>query len=65
MVDYANYEKEWWQLYWKNANVDDYKNETTKRQLFFLKQLGDAALQDDELKNVCNFYHFILNFQII
>lgn len=64
-MDYANYEKEWWQKYWKNANVDDYKNETIKRQLFFLKQLGDAVLQDDELRNVCNFYHFILNFQIV
>lgn len=64
-MDYANFEKEWWQKYWKNANVDDYKNEAIKRQLFFLKQLGDAVLQDDELKNVCKFYHFILNFQNI
>lgn len=48
-VETANFTKEWYDKYWQNANIEDYKNETIRRQLKLLKQLGDAALSSADL----------------
>lgn len=48
----AEFDKSFFEKYWKNANAGDYKNESTVRQLFFLKQLGIAALNKDSLDQV-------------
>lgn len=36
------------------ANIDDFKNGSIRRQLFFLKQLGNSVLEKDELANLTN-----------
>lgn len=48
----ANFTQEWYYKYWKNADIEDYKNETIRRQLKFLKQLGNAALSREDLAAV-------------
>lgn len=45
----AKFEKDWYDKYWKNVNLEDYKNEDTIRQLYFLKELGSAVLPTDRL----------------
>lgn len=37
---------------WRDAEISYYKNETIRRQLFFLKQLGISTLDPIELGNV-------------
>lgn len=51
-VEKANFTNEWYDKYWQNADIEDYKNETIRRQLKFLKQLDNAALSSSDLEAV-------------
>lgn len=51
-VETANFTKEWYNKYWQNADIEDYKNETIRRQLKFLKRLDVAALSSADLAAV-------------
>lgn len=54
IVANSKYKKEFWEKYQiKNIKLDEYKNETLKRQLKLLKKLGIAVLSVDDLKRVC------------
>lgn len=48
----AQYQKKWWQKYWKDLKVDDYKNEVLRRQLLSVKKLGDGVLSPERLEYV-------------
>ena len=52
VLENAEYQKEWWQKYWKDLNVDDYKSELLRRQLRSVKQLGDGVLKPERLEYV-------------
>lgn len=52
IVAYGEYEKRYWETYWKNAAISEYRNETLKRQLTLLKKLERAVLSSDDLKRV-------------
>lgn len=60
VVKYAEFEKKWWDEYWKDANTSNYKDDITSRQLFFVKQLGNAVLPSHRLEFV-RFYPFCFN----
>uniref|UniRef100_A0A7G3ADB7 Angiotensin-converting enzyme n=1 Tax=Lutzomyia longipalpis TaxID=7200 RepID=A0A7G3ADB7_LUTLO len=49
-LEYANFRKEHYDLYFKDAIIDDYTDEGVRRQLKFLKDLGSSAMSDDDLK---------------
>ncbi|KAK5650646.1 hypothetical protein RI129_001675 [Pyrocoelia pectoralis] len=46
----AQLKKVYWNTYFKNLKEDDYKDELIKKQVKSLKLLGNAALDDDDLK---------------
>lgn len=52
VLESAEFQKEWWTKHWNNVDLDDYKNESTKRQLTFLGKLGNAVLEKNELSLV-------------
>ncbi|XP_055323783.1 angiotensin-converting enzyme-like isoform X1 [Sitodiplosis mosellana] len=45
----AAFIKEWYEAQWKDANMSLYKDRYVKRQLYFLKQLGQAVLPPTKL----------------
>ncbi|XP_017782037.1 PREDICTED: angiotensin-converting enzyme-like [Nicrophorus vespilloides] len=45
----AKFEKDVFNEWFKDAKLDEFKNESVKRQLKFLKIVGDAALDETEL----------------
>lgn len=48
-IDYANYRKEQYDAYFRDASIESYQNEDVKRQLMLLKNIGTSALSDDDL----------------
>ncbi|GAB0092396.1 Angiotensin-converting enzyme [Sergentomyia squamirostris] len=48
-VEYATFRKEQYDLYFKDAIIEDYTDEGVQRQLKFLKDLGSSALSDQDL----------------
>lgn len=54
-TEYARYEKAQWDSTWRNALISNYTDESIRRQLFFLKQLGKSALNPTELSKVIMF----------
>lgn len=52
MIANSEYQKKYWEKYWKNATISEYQNETLKRQLTLLKKLERAVLSSDDLKRV-------------
>uniref|UniRef100_A0A1L8DQS2 Angiotensin-converting enzyme n=1 Tax=Nyssomyia neivai TaxID=330878 RepID=A0A1L8DQS2_9DIPT len=51
---YATFRKEHYDLYFKEAIIEDYTNEDVRRQLKFLKDLGSSALGDEDLAKFTN-----------
>lgn len=56
----AEFVREWYDKYWKNAKESDYEDEFIKRQLHSLKQLGTAALTPAKLDLVCFFSNILI-----
>lgn len=52
LVAYSEFQKKYWESYWKNAAISEYRNETLRRQLTLLKKLERAVLSSDDLKRV-------------
>uniref|UniRef100_A0A1B0D1L8 Angiotensin-converting enzyme n=1 Tax=Phlebotomus papatasi TaxID=29031 RepID=A0A1B0D1L8_PHLPP len=48
-LEYANFRKERYDLYFKDAVIEDYTSEDVRRQLSSLKNLGSSALSDEDL----------------
>lgn len=48
-LEYANFRKERYDLYFKDAVIEDYASEDVRRQLNSLKNLGSSALSDEDL----------------
>lgn len=55
-VEYAKFQQEYWRQTWQSANIDDYQDESVKRHLKFLKQLGTSALNERDLVAVRKCY---------
>lgn len=49
---YATYRKAQFDLYWKNASVNSYPDPDVKRKLTFLKNIGTAILDTNDLNNM-------------
>lgn len=48
-VEYANYRKNQYDAYFKDALIESYNDPDIRRQLMLLKNIGTAALSDDDL----------------
>lgn len=59
VIEYAQYRKKYWNEIWRDADISRYKDEMIRRQLFFLKQLGESALDPLELVNVNESYAYL------
>lgn len=57
-ITYSELQKDFWQKYWKNVDINEYRNETLRRQLKTLKNLDRAVLPRDELIRVCIYKSF-------
>ncbi|XP_049283959.1 angiotensin-converting enzyme-like [Anopheles funestus] len=49
---YAKFRNEYYEQYFKNANVENYQNEKIRKQLRLLKDLGTAALPAEKLASL-------------
>ncbi|CRL05281.1 CLUMA_CG018154, isoform A [Clunio marinus] len=52
ILEYSNVRKEWFDRYFKDANIDSYTDPDVKRKLKILKDIGTAALSDADLTNL-------------
>lgn len=52
LAEYALFQKQYWNDYFKDANEEDYTEEAVKRQVKLLKKLGTSALPDDDVTKV-------------
>lgn len=65
ILNRAAFEREHWENLFQYLDEGDYEDEILSRQVKFLKVLGNAALDDEQLSEVCfqcfsffrNFYH--------
>lgn len=57
-IEFAQFQKKHWEGIWSIANESDYVDEFTRRQLNFLKRLGESVLTPIEVARVCIFLSF-------
>ncbi|XP_053674124.1 angiotensin-converting enzyme-like [Anopheles nili] len=51
-LEYAKFRNDYYEQYFKNANVESYQNEKVRKQLRLLKDLGTAALPAEKLASL-------------
>lgn len=52
MAEYAAFQKQFWSENFKDANENDYEDESVRRQVKLLKKLGTSALPDEDVTKV-------------
>ncbi|KAF5302724.1 hypothetical protein FQR65_LT08466 [Abscondita terminalis] len=56
----ANFTKTHWKNVFSQVNLENFKNESIKRQLTFLKELGNAALDEDKLTKLTEYGNLMI-----
>ncbi|KAJ6635505.1 Angiotensin-converting enzyme, partial [Pseudolycoriella hygida] len=51
-IEYANFRKEQYNQYFRNASIESYNDPDVRRQLMLLKNIGTAALSDADLDSL-------------
>lgn len=51
---YSKFRMEWFDVYWRNIVLDNVADPLLRRQIRALKNLGIAAVSEDDQLNVCS-----------